>query len=292
MTTFGELTEQVSNALHSFTTQEQLTWLTDVGGITAVATALNVGDGEQISKGVIEIDDELMYVSSVVTNAVTLAPFGRGFRGSTAATHTQNAKVVFDPHFPRVEIKRAITQTMAAVYPKLYQIKETTFLFSGSVSTYDLPADADRIVKVAYSVSGPSGYWAPITAWEFHRDSETVNGKALTFHEAPEQGRTVKVTYQAPFGALSLDADTLTSVGFPESAIDVLIYGAAAKLVQFLDVARLQINSAENGARAQVVNAGDPARLANQFYAMHITRLEEERKKLLELDPPQMHFTR
>lgn len=291
MTTFRDVVEQVSNALHAFTVQEQLTWLTAAVADTTT-TALTVNNGDKISEGVIEVDDELMYVASVATNAVTVAPFGRGYRGSTAATHAINARVVFDPHFPRVEIKRAIVQTIASVYPRLYQIKDTTLVFSGAAATYELPADADSIVKVQYEVTGPSGYWAPITAWEFHRDSEVTSGRALTFHEAPEQNRTVKVTYRAPFGTLSADADTLASVGLPESAVDMVVYGAAGRLVQFLDVSRLQQSSVENANRSQYVNAGDPARLANQFYAMHVTRLEEERKKLLELDPPQMHYTR
>lgn len=290
MTTFAELVDQVSVALHSYTTQEKLTWLSS--SLTNSATSFSVADGEQVSLGVIEVDDELMYVSSVATNTVTLAPFGRGYRGSVAATHAANAKVTFDPHFPRVDVKRAITQIMAAVYPQLYQIKETTFTFAGAQATYELPADTAGVVKVQYQVTGPSGYWQTLTTWEFEPNSELATGKALTLHEAPEQQRTVKVVYRAPFGTLAADADTLDSVGFPESAIDVLIYGAAARLIRFLDVARLQMRTVENGARAEFVRSGDPSNIANQFYAMHVTRLQEERKKLLELEPPQMYFTR
>lgn len=290
MTTFNELVEQVQAQLHAFTTQEQLTWLT--APVTDSATSLSVNDGNQVSRGLVEIDDELMYVASVATNTVTLAPFGRGFRGTTAAAHSSGAKVTFDPHFPRVDIKRAINETLAAVYPRLYQIKDTTFTFAGSQATYELPADADGVVNVTFELSGPSGYWMPITSWQFHRDSEEVTGRAITLLSAPEQGSTVKVTYRAAFAALVNDADTLASVGFPDSAGDVLKFGAAYRLVQFLDVSRLQMSAAENYAHATDRKPGDPSKLANQFYAMYMQRLEEERKKLLELEPPQIHYTR
>lgn len=291
MTTFGDLVTQVWNSLHSFTGfQERVTWLS--AALTNSATTVSVNNGEQVSEGVIEIDDELIYVSSIATNTLTFAPFGRGYMGSTAASHSSNAKVTYDPLFPRVEIKRALNQILAGVYPTLYQRKETTFTFAGSQATYELPADAEGVIKVQFQATGPSGYWPTLTAWEFEPNSELTSGRAITLHEAPEQQRTVKVTYRAAFGALSADADTLTSVGFPESGADLLVYGATSQLLRFLDVSRLQLGSVENVARAQVVASGDPSKVANQFYAMYQTRLAEERKKLLEQEPPQMHFTR
>lgn len=293
MTTFGDLTMQVKSLLHSFTgVHEPVTWLT--AGCTDAATTLTVEDSDAISIGVSEVGEELIYVSASesATNTLTLAPFGRGYRGTTAAAHAINDMVMFNPIFPTVEIKRAINQTLAAVYPQLYQVKETSFTFAGSQSTYELPADCDGVVSVRWEAVGASGYWPLLSGWEFHPHSEEATGKAITVHDVPAQGQTVKVMYRANFTQFAADADTFAGIGFPESAIDVLLYGAAAKLIRFLDVARLQTHSVENISRSQLVGSGDPAKIANQFYAMHAQRLIEERKKLLELEPPQMHFTR
>lgn len=292
MTTFGDLVTQVKSLLHSYTgVQEQVTWLT--AAATSSATSLTVSDADAISIGVSEIGEELIYVSaSDGATTLTLAPFGRGYLGSTAAAHAINDMVMYDPMFPTVEIKRALNQTLAALYPMLYQIKDTTFTFSGSASTYELPADCDGVIRVQWEMTGASNYWPTVASWEFHPDSEELTGKALTLREAPQQGATVKVTYRANFSQFAADADTLTLVGLPESALDVLLYGSCSKLVRFLDVARLQTTTVENLSRSQLVASGDPGKIANQFYAMYAQRLAEERRRLLELQPPQIHFTR
>lgn len=292
MTSLGDLTDQLSNLLHSYTgSHEQVTWLTAAVADTT-ATTLSVFDGEQVSQGIIEVGDELMYVASVNANDLTIAPFGRGYQGSTATIHDVNAKVTYDPIFPRCEIQRAINQTMSATYPALFAVKETTFTFAGSQATYELPADAEGVVKVQYQLDGASGYWPTLWHWEFEVNSEVATGKAITLHTPAEQNSTVKVTYRAPFTPLVASTDDLGAAGFPESATDVLVYGAASTLVRFLDISRLQIGSVENVSRAQYVDSGDPGKIANQLYAMYVQRLTEERKRLLEKEPPQMHFTR
>lgn len=291
MTSFSELTAQIHSLLHSATgVQEQMTWLTT--GCTSSDTTLAVQSSDVISQGASEIGDELIYVSVAAANSLTLAPFGRGFRGSTPAAHAVNDAVIFNPYFPRAEIKRAINEVLQQVYPTLYQIKSTTFTFGGSVLTYELPADCERVVKVIWDTIGPSNYWETSYGWRFEPDSQEATGKAITLLDAPLNGQTVKVVYQAKFSALSADADTLESAGFPVSAIDVIQYGVAAKLVRYLDLARLQIGAVENASRAQVVAVADAGKIANQMYAMYQQRLTEERKRLLDLNPPQMYFQR
>lgn len=291
MTTFGDLVQQVRTLLRSYTgVQEQVTWLT--AGCDADDLTLAVASSQVVSIGVSEVDEELIFVSTSADNTLGLAPFGRGYNGTTAATHSTNAMVTFDPVFPVIEVKRALNQTLQACYPKLYQVKSTTFEFAGSQATYELPADCDKVLRVTWSLSGPSQHWPTLSRWDFDQNSEEANGKAITLHEAPEQGATVKVVYQAAFSDFTSDADTMASRGFPESAVDVLLYGATAKIVRFLDVSRLQTTHVENISRSQLVAAGDASRIAGQLFAMYQVRLDEERKKLLDNDQPQMYFTR
>lgn len=290
MTTLDDVVQQVSNYLYSFTAQEQVTWLN--AAITDAVTTFTVDDGYHVSRGVIEVEDELMLVQDVdeATDTITLYPFGRGYMGTTAAAHPINSKVTFAPVFPKIELRRAIQQTLAGLYPHLYQIKTTTFEFVGQQSTYQLPADCDGVVRVTWESVGPSGYWPRARAWEFHPDSELATGKAITLKYAPPELATIKVVYRAAFGELSTGSTTLADVGLPDSAADVLVFGACSKLVQFLDVTRLQIPTVENKSRAELVEAGAAAKLANQFFAMYMTRLDEERRKLLELNPPQIQY--
>lgn len=291
MTTFGDLVQQVKSLLHSYTgVQEQVTWLTSA--CDASQTSLSVDNSDAVSMGISEIDEELIFVSVSANNTLTLAPFGRGYNGTTAAAHALNAMVTFDPVFPVAEVKRAINQTLKACYPALYAVKTTTLTFSGAQATYELPADCDKVLRVSWEAVGPSQAWLTIPSWTFDSKAGTATGKSLTILDPPLPGRTVKVVYQASFSELSLDADTVTDAGFPESAVDVLLYGTTAKLVRFLDLSRLQTTSVENLSRSQLVGANDAGKIANQLLSIYQMRLAEERRKLLENDEPQIHFTR
>jgi hypothetical protein len=291
VTTFLDLTNRAHSLLHSSTgVQEQVTWLTS--SATASALTLSVNDSSAVSNGISEVGDELVYVSSSDSDTLAIAPFGRGFRGSTAASHAVNTQVTFNPTFPRVEIKKAINDALRQTYPSLWQVKSTTFTFTGAQLTYELPADCDAVTKVLWETVGPSHYWETSYGWRFEPDSEEATGKALTLLDMPLQGQTVKVVYQASFSALADDADTLEGTGFPASAEDVLLYAVAAKLIRFIDVSRMQLDSVENLSRAAVVQAGDAGKVANQMYAMYQQRLAEERSRLLTLNPPQLYFTR
>ena len=106
MTTLLDLTNRVHSLLHSSTgVQESMTWLT--APATSSALTLSVDDSSAISKGISEVGDELVYVSTTAADSLVLAPFGRGFRGSTAAAQAVNTPVTFNPTFPLVEIKLA-----------------------------------------------------------------------------------------------------------------------------------------------------------------------------------------
>lgn len=291
MTTFIELVNQVHSLLHSYCgTQEQITYLTS--GVDSDDLNLPVADATSFSMGLVEIEDELMITGANDAQNIVVFPFGRGARGSVAASHSANVMVTFNPTFPRFFVKQAINQCVEALFPQLYTTDSTTFDFVGGQTSYELPADCEQVLKVQWELVGPSAYWQTVGAWEFNQNSPEASGKALAFHEYVQAGRTVRVDYIKRPSQFSANADTFASKGLLESWADLLLYGAAAKLVRFLDSARLQTQSVENLARATVVSAGDAGKIANQFYAMYQQRLQEERRKLLELNPPSIHFTR
>ena len=80
-TTLGNLADRVDTLLHGYSLNtENTTWLTSA--TTAGATTLSVYDATVVSKGFIQVDDEIMYVAQTnnVDNTVTIAPWGRGQR--------------------------------------------------------------------------------------------------------------------------------------------------------------------------------------------------------------------
>lgn len=284
MTTLNELVASIHSSLHSYTgTQEQITWLT--AGVDASTTSFPVNDTEAVMRGIAEVDDELIYVHTSATNTLTLAPFGRGFRGSVAAAHATNAMIVFDPAFPRVRIIEAINQCIEGLFPVLFQVKTTDLTSVATDVSYVLPADCEQVLSVTVKYPGdPSDYWAPLTGWSF--DTTNTSGNVLNT-SVGLPGSTIRVTYAAKFSPLT---STFALAGLSESYADVILYCVAARMIRFLEPARLQTKAVENISRAQVTQAGDAGRMANQLYAMYQTRVAEERKRLLTTFPSQPNF--
>lgn len=290
MTTYVELVNEIHDLLHSYCgSQEQVTYLTS--GIDSDDLTLPVADASAFSQGLVEIGDELLQTSTATNSTeITVFPFGRGARGTTAAAHSANVMVTFNPLFPRSSIKREVSRCVEQLFPQLYAVDSTTFTFDGAQTTYDLPAGVEQVLKVTWETVGPSLYWQTVGAWEFAQDSET--GPTLTFHEYVYPGRTVRVEYTKKPAGFSSDSDTFAVAGLQESWRNLIVYCVTSKLIRFLEPARLQTGTVENLSRASVVAAGDAGKIANQLYAMYQQELAYERRKLLDLNPPSIHFTR
>jgi len=87
-TTFLDIINDVQLDLSGFTyRQDRVTYLTQAA--TSGDLILYVASTENIGKGIIEIEDEMVWVDSYdrQANTITVAPFGRGYNSTTAATH-------------------------------------------------------------------------------------------------------------------------------------------------------------------------------------------------------------
>jgi len=85
MTTFNEMVEEVLINLEGFTLrQDRTTYLT--AAIDSDDLTIALASGDNIGKGIVEIDDELIHIDSVDRSdrSATISPFGRGYRGTTA----------------------------------------------------------------------------------------------------------------------------------------------------------------------------------------------------------------
>ena len=91
---------------------------------------------------------------------------------------------------------------------------------------------------------------------------------------------------------LSSMAGTIEAAGHQASHADLLTYGAAFRLVQFLEVSRLNITSVENQERSKFSASGAASSLTRQLIGLYDRRLEEERRRLMELHPITLRYTR
>jgi len=299
MATFGQMTDEVSRKLAGFTLrQDRQTHLT--AAVNATATSITVASTQNISSGVIQIDDELIYVDSYDrnSNVLSIPPYGRGYNGTSAATHQNGARVIISPTFPTVDIKGAINETLEATFPDLYTIATHTFSYSPAKTTYALPNEVENVHSVSFETTGPSKEWLPIRSYRVDASAnvDTFNSRnSISIYSGVEPGRTVQVSYSAAPTVMDTDDDDFETVtGLPSSCKDVIVLGASARLASFVDPGRLTFGSAESDQQSQIAGRayGAGTNTSKYLLALYEKRLAEESRKLNDRNPIRTRFTR
>ena len=296
-TTFNNLVDDVALDLAGFTyRQDRVTYL--VEDITETSLTLKVASTDNIGKGIIEIDDEMMWVDSYdrQSNTVTIAPFGRGYNATTAAAHSVNAKITIAPTYPRQAIKRAINDTINSVYPKVFSVGSSHVSFLASRTTYEVPAEAIQILSMAWQSVGPTKEWLPIRQWRWDPIAYApsfATGKTVSIYDNVLPGRTINIIYtHLPVNLVSNGDDFENISGLPASMRDVIIYGAAWRLSSYVDPARNSISSPQSDEIDSKRPYGTGANVTKQLQALYLQRLEEESLKQKLQFPTRVHYSR
>lgn len=301
MATLSELVDEVKANIQGYTlNQDRLTYVADSSGITDSSTSITVGSASNLAKGIIEIDDELIYIDSFTKASNTLnvipAGFGRGFQGTTATSHAHYAPIILSPTFPRVSIKRAINDTISAVFPRLWGIGSTTFTFNAAVSTYSLPADVQDVLAVSWESVGPTKEWIPVKRWRpdpMTNATAFATGNSISLYDAITPGRTVQVWYTKEPTTLSNNNDDFSSVsGLPESTRDVIVLGAAYRMLSFIDPGRINLSSAEADNADTKIPSTAATSASRYLYALYQQRLSDEAGKLQGKYPTKVRYNR
>jgi hypothetical protein len=300
MPTLNEMVDEVRANLQGYALrQDRITYVANAAGLTTTSTAITVGSSNNLAKGVIEIDDELIWIDSFTTasNTLNVIPgFGRGYQGTTAAPHAQYAQVTLSPTFPRSTIKKAINDTINSFYPKLWIASAYTFTFNASQTTYALPDDVQDVLFISWQTTGSSKEWLPVNRWRLDTmaNSATFNTqKTINIYENVQPGRTIQVWYTSTPNTLDANTDDFADVtGLPDSCKDVVILGAAYKLLSYLDAGRINLSSAEADLNDGKLPSSAGVAASRYIFALFQQRLNEEALKLADKYPIRIHYTR
>ena len=304
-TTLTDLINEVQINLAGYTyQQDRATHLTAAVTTTtsssASPTVLTLGSTENLGKGVVEIDEELLWVDSFdrVANTATVSPYGRGYLGTTAATHALDTKVTISPTFPRYVVKKAINDTINAAGSTIYAAKVTTFTFNAAQTTYDFDGlNIQNILTIMWQSVGPSQEWLPVRRWSWDSKADATafgaTSQTVTIGDYITPGRTVKVVYSTdptPFTTNAQDFSTQT--GLPESCKDVIVLGASYRLLTYLDPARASQVSPQADETDSKRPYGASQTATKQLYALYTQRLNEETQRQQTLYPIRVHYSR
>ena len=227
-TTYANLVDEITLNLSGYTLrQDRTTHLTS--DLTSSGLSLSLGSTTNIGKGVVEIDDELIWLDSYdrISSSGTAAPYGRGYHGTVAAAHTTNTKVTIAPTFPRATIKKAINDTIDAVFPNLFAVGVHTFTYNTVKTTYSLPANTQTVLYVSYKPTGPTEEWLPVRNYRadvFANTTAFATAQSISIYDRIESGRTVQVYYSKKPDTLTDSASSAvfeTVTGLPSSCKDI-----------------------------------------------------------------------
>ena len=298
-TTYANMVDEILLNLSGYTLrQDRTTHLTQ--DVTSSGLTLNLGSTTNIGKGVVEIDDELIWLDSYdrVSSSAVIAPYGRGYNGTTAAAHTTNTKVTVAPTFPKATVKKAINDTIDAVFPQLFAVGTYEFNYNPAVTAYQIPADVQTVLYVSRSVSGSSKEWLPVKGWRHDplaNATAFTTGNSVSIYDRAEAGRKIQIYYTKKPTTLAASASSAvfeTVTGLPSSCKDVIVYGASYRLASFIDPGRLNYSSAEADNADTKIQYGSGASTARFMLGLFQQRLQEEAGKLKDVYPTRIHYTR
>jgi hypothetical protein len=302
MTTLGDLVDDVLGTLHGWSQQqEQSSYLTAT--VDADDLSIPVNDASGFTKGQIEIDGELLWVDSVAGNTLLIAPYGRGYRSTVAASHSSGVRVTFRPSFPRSRVITEINNTIGAISDDVYGINTGNLEYDGPQYTYELPADDfadfDDVLSVAWDLDDGNNGWLPVRRWKVDRFADTTmfpSGVSLTVLDAITPGSTVRVTFKQaaqPFDPAGAESQALTAVThLAESCRDLLTLGATAALAFGADLGASQTRGPGMDAVDDTRAPGAATQVARQLFARYQLRVDSERSRLLSSVPSAVHYTR
>ncbi len=320
MTTFADMINEVSMNLSGYTLQQDRatylkTAITTTTSTSASPLIMSLGSTENVGKGIVEVDEELLWVDSYdrIGGTATIAPYGRGYLGTTAATHTADTKVTIAPTFPRFAIKRAINDTISAIGSSIFAASTTTITSNAAVAAFRLPSgtattlNIRNILSVAYQSIGASKEWVPIKVWRFDGNANTTaftSGQTISVYDNIPSGRTIQIVYAkdpTPFtNTINATYTTLAAInnqvftditGLPESCRDLIILGATYRLLSNLDPARASMISPQADETDAKRPYGSSQSITKQIYALYNQRLTEEVRSQQDKYPIRIHYS-
>ena len=295
MTVFGDLVEEVLLQLEGFT-GDQGVFGTLSGSLTDSASTFTVAgaayaDGSGFSPGIVEIEEELVYCQEFNRTTGVFTGALRGWRGSTAAAHSSGALVRNNPRFPRIQVKKAINDTIRNLYPKVAAIGTSDITPSGTQVRFQLPATALQILHVSQEDTSSTEAWNQRNTWRFI----PTPGGSNDGYKAVEigglwTGRDVRVVYaKEPTTLSSLSDNFETTTGLPTFTRDAVVWGAMWRLYSMVELGRASTTTADQGLLNRQDRIGAGTDLAKYLLGMYQQALSEAENRWQDLYPAQIH---
>lgn len=297
MSTFSEMVDETLSLLRSqVRDQEMSTHLT--ASIDADDVSIPVANTSVLSRGRIQIEDELIWIDSASREGTTatVPPYGRGMDGTTAATHASGTRVINQPLYPRKVVKDAINKAILTAGTQLYGVTRTTLTPDYTTNIYEMPATTRDVLSVKVYDPSNGGAAAFLRKWSLDKNVSTTissTGMALTIRDGMiSEPLDIEVVYSRDPIVLSASSDAFTASYLPATAEDLIILLAASRLLATSESYNLQTRSVEANTMDAKVPPGQGVAQSKYLYQLYTQRLAEERRRLLNSTVNRVHYAR
>lgn len=234
-----------------------------------------IGPGAMIG-----VDLEVCYVVAITGTGAQVI---RAQRGSAAVSHAAGALVTVNPRLSRHAVFRSLNEELYNLHGEgLYQMKTAELTYNSAIQGYGIPETVrfDEVYAVYHDTPGPGQSWPviPMSEWRLLQDAETddfASGTGIVLYHAGVPGRQLRIQYRAPFGQLADETSdpNNSTVGFPESANDLLVLGTVLRLGTFREWPRNFFSHQGDSRRAEEVPMGaqvTATRISAQYRQMRL----------------------
>jgi len=230
-----------------------------------------------------EVGSELMLVTEV-DDTNKIATVIRGWLGTTATTHAQNAPIYINPRMLRSDVLTLVNECLEDMFGRdLYAVNATTIIYNPAIIGYSLPDEVIDVLRVDALQDSAALYWLPIADWIYVDNADTGDfstGKALMLRTALPPGE-FRVVYSERFTQVA-EADDLEAVGgLRPYMTDLPFYYAMNRLMVDSERSRSKMKAAEQHQRAQDSPPFLALRTGEWYQARYADRVNTSRATLL-----------
>lgn len=261
------------------------------GTVTASTSPITLADDITgiVPGSTLAIDSELMLVRPTPVPASKTVPVYRGFRGTTAAAHTDGAIVEVAPRFPLADIVDTMREEVDSWGQEVFAVTTAQLTISTALRAFNLTNAVNPwfVLEVYQENPGQGSSENARSALPFIllRDQDPADfpsGVAIQLKESPRSTDPLRVTWAEPFDTetWSLTADLEDDIGLTRGLLPVVTYGTMWRLMSGREVPRTDLHASGETRRAEEVPPGYPARTAMELRGLRDRVLAAEANKL------------
>ena len=259
------------------------------GAINNAVTSLNYESGLFSSEeenllgngAIIEVDQELMLVTSANTSTRTLT-VSRGYAGTTADSHLDEANLTINPTFPRKTVFDAVSDNIVRLYPSLYNV---TTVDTTANSTYqEVPASTVEVLTSF--VQNSSGDQYTSAGIELLRNFPPSSTDTAVQFSNTSNGKTVHLVVKRKFVRPTDETSDLATVCLISTEYEqIVMVGAVADIMGATDIDASTQEFITEKLAAENYPVGSGERLRNALLRLRSLLIDEARGTLRSLYP-------